>query len=60
MQVPVHQHNLVLHALARHVQQLLQPLHLPPPQRKYTSLLWCKQMMFGHCMSIDFPLNFLK
>ena len=33
-QISVHQHHLVLHALAGHVQQLLQPLHLSSSQRK--------------------------
>jgi hypothetical protein len=31
-QLSVHQHHLVLHALAGNVEQLLQPFHLPPAQ----------------------------
>ena len=34
LQLPVHQHDLVLLPHARHVQQLLQPLHIPTLQCK--------------------------
>ena len=35
LQLSVHQHHLVLYALAGDVQQLLQPFHLSPTQCKY-------------------------
>ena len=34
-QLPIHQHYLVLLSLAGHVQQLLQPIHLPSLQCEY-------------------------
>ena len=37
-QVPLHQHHLVLLPLAGHVQQLIQPLHLPALQCESDSL----------------------